>query len=98
MRTLLTVKMDTEKANQKIQDKELTEFMQANIARLEPEAAYFTATNGYRTVYIVFDLKEPAQMPSVTEPFFLELGAEVTFQPVMTAEDVMRGLSPDYTA
>jgi hypothetical protein len=41
-------------------------------------------------------MKEPAQMPSIAEPFFQELGANVTFTPAMNADDVMRGLAPGY--
>jgi hypothetical protein len=96
MRVLMMVKMDTEKANQAILDKRLGEFMQTHLARLQPEAAYFTAVDGVRTGFFFFDMKEPAQMPSIAEPFFQELGANVTFTPAMNADDVMRGLAPDY--
>ncbi|MEZ0068973.1 hypothetical protein ABIA32_005014 [Streptacidiphilus sp. MAP12-20] len=98
MRVLMIAKMDTEKANQAIQSNRLPEFMQTNLGRLQPESAYFTAVEGVRTAFIVFDLKEPAQMPSIAEPFFQELGANVTFSPAMNVEDVTRGLGPDYAA
>jgi hypothetical protein len=32
-------------------------------------------------------------MPVISEPFFLQLGAGVTFAPVMNVEDVQKGLS-----
>ncbi len=32
-------------------------------------------------------------MPVLSEPFFLHLGAEITFTPVMNVEDVQKGLS-----
>lgn len=92
MRVLLTVQMDTEKANKAITDKTLPKIMKAALDRVKPEAAYFGPKGGKRTGFIIFDLKEPSDLPSVTEPFFQELGAEVTIIPVMTFDDVQAGL------
>ncbi|WP_042376621.1 DUF3303 family protein [Streptacidiphilus melanogenes] len=97
MRTIMTVSMDTDKANEVILAKRLQEFMQSRLAALKPEAAYFWTLNGKRGGFVVFDLKEPAQIPSIAEPFFQELGAEVSFSPVMVPEDIGKGLDPDYT-
>lgn len=98
MRVLMTMVLDNEKTSQAIQDKRMAEIMQSAITPLNPEAVYFATVNGHRGGFVVFDLKEPAQMPSVAEPFFQELGAEITIEPAMTVEDVMRGLAPDYAA
>ncbi|WP_042412497.1 DUF3303 family protein [Streptacidiphilus anmyonensis] len=96
MRTIMTVSMDTDKANEVILAKRLQEFMQSRLAVLKPEAAYFWTLNGKRGGFVVFDLKEPAQIPSIAEPFFQELGAEVSFSPVMVPEDIGKGLDPGY--
>ncbi|GJF34889.1 hypothetical protein KNE206_75890 [Kitasatospora sp. NE20-6] len=93
MRVLLTVQMDTEKSNAVIKDNRLAEIMQPAVERLHPEAAYFGAKEGQRTGFIVFDLKEVSDIPSVAEPFFMELGAKVSFIPVMNLEDVRSGLA-----
>jgi hypothetical protein len=98
MRVLMTLVMGDDKTSQAIQEKRMTEIMQTNLTPLHPEAAYFTTIKGHRAGFVVFDLKEPAQMPSVAEPLFQELGAEITFSPAMTVDDVVRGLSPDYSA
>jgi hypothetical protein len=37
-------------------------------------------------------LSEPSQIPAIAEPFFQELGAKVTFTPVMNFDDVQAGL------
>ncbi|WP_042368702.1 hypothetical protein [Streptacidiphilus neutrinimicus] len=96
MRTLMTIRLGNEKTTQAISDKRMAEFMQTNLARLQPEAVYFATVDGQRGGFVVFDLKEPAQMPSIAEPFFQELGADVTFSPAMVPDDVMRGLDPGY--
>ncbi|MFE9293344.1 hypothetical protein [Streptomyces niveus] len=92
MRVLLTVQMDTAKANKAITDRTLPDTMKSVFDRIKPEAAYFGSQDGMRTAYIVFDLKDASDIPSVAEPFFQDLGAKVTFLPVMNFDDVRTGL------
>src|SRR3954464_11405173 len=92
MRTLLKVQMDVEAANRAIKDGSWARTMQRVLQELQPEAAYFTALDGKRTGLIVFDLKEPSQIPSVAEPFFMAVNASIEISPVMTMEDVQTGL------
>jgi hypothetical protein len=89
---LLIAEMDTEKANKAITGKTLPQTMKSVLDRVKPEAAYFGAQDGKRTGFIVFDLKEASDIPSIAEPFFQELGAKVTFMPVMNFDDVQAGL------
>ncbi|MFD4258104.1 hypothetical protein ACFWR9_10855 [Streptomyces sp. NPDC058534] len=92
MRVLLTVQMDTEKANKAITGKTLPKTMKSVLDRAKPEAAYFGDKDGMRTGFIVFDLKEMSDIPFIVEPFFQDLGAKVTFTPVMNFDDVQAGL------
>ncbi len=92
MRVLLTVQMDTERANKAITGKTLADTMKSVFDRIKPEAAYFGALDGQRTGYIVFDLKDPSDIPSIAEPFFQDLGAKISFVPVMNFDDVQAGL------
>lgn len=93
MRVMLKACMDTEKANEAIRSGTLGKLIQESMEQIKPEAAYFTTDHGKRTAYVFFDMQDSAQMPVLSEPFFLNLGAEVTYTPVMNAEDVERGLS-----
>lgn len=93
MRMMLKVQMSVDAANAAIKDGRLAAFMSSTLGRLKPEAAYFTTVNGDRGGYIVFDLKDPSDIPSLCEPFFNELGAKLELMPVMTADDVQSGLS-----
>ncbi|MCW3842600.1 hypothetical protein ONA70_21095 [Micromonospora yasonensis] len=93
MRVLMTVEIDTDAGNRGIQDGSLPKAIQAALTQLKPEAAYFTTRHGHRTGYFVFDLREPAQMPQVAEPFFIGLNARIDMTPVMNAEDVQQGMS-----
>jgi len=67
--------------------------MEETLTRLKPEAAYFTADKGLRTAYLVIDVKDQSEIPSLAEPFFQELHAAVEFMPVMNADDLKKGLS-----
>ncbi|MBE4735230.1 MULTISPECIES: DUF3303 family protein [Streptomyces] len=93
MRMMLKARLDTEKSNEAIRNGTLAKQMQASMEQVKPEAAYFTADGGQRTCYLVFDMQDSSQMPAIAEPFFLELGAEVTYTPVMNAEDMQKGLA-----
>ncbi len=93
MRTMLKVQMPAETANAAIQSGRFGKVMSSTLERLKPEAAYFTAVNGDRGGFIVFDLQHPSDIPSICEPFFNEVGAKVELMPVMTPDDVEAGLA-----
>lgn len=97
MRTMLKVQMSVEAANAAIKDGRLGKIMSTTLERLKPEAAYFTAVNGDRGGFIVFDLKHPSDIPSICEPFFMELGAKIELTPVMTPDDVQAGLAKAFS-
>ena len=66
MRTMMKVKLDTEAASRAIADGSLPGLMQEVLARLQPEAAYFGPEGGVRTAFLVFDLKDPSDLPRIS--------------------------------
>jgi hypothetical protein len=92
MRMMMKVQMDTEAASRAVADGALPQLMQQMMDRLKPESAYFGPEDGVRTAFIVFDLEDPSQLPSITEPFFSNLKANVRMFPVMNREDLQKGL------
>jgi len=40
----------------------------------------------------VFDLKDPSQLPPISEPLFSKLNAKIQLFPVMNQEDLQKGL------
>ncbi|MBX9426941.1 MULTISPECIES: hypothetical protein [Streptomyces] len=92
MRMLLKVQMDTQASNEAIRQGTLSKLMENAMSELRPEAAYFGVENGCRTAYMFFDLTDPSQMPKLSEPFFLELEAKISYAPVMNPEDLRKGL------
>jgi len=92
MRTLFRASFPVEASNAAIKDGRLEKLLQATVERLKPEACYFFAQDGKRGGVFFFDMKDSSDIPSIAEPFFLELNASVEFLPVMNLDDVRAGL------
>ncbi|MEE9257644.1 MAG: DUF3303 family protein [bacterium] len=90
MRFLLKVEMPVEKANELAVEGKLGEAIQTILDDLEPEAAYFTTSNGNRAGYIFVDIEDASEIPAFAEPWFLALEADVDIVPVMTPEDLQK--------
>ena len=92
MRMMMRAQIPTESGNRVIQDGSIQKIIGETMTQLQPEAAYFLAENGKRTVYAFFELEGSSDIPSVGEPLFLGLNAEVELTPVMNAEELAMGL------
>lgn len=92
MRTLLTATMDAASGNKAILDGSLPKNMKSIMDSLKPEAAYFFVSEGCRTCLMVFDMKDPSEIPLTVEPLFMGINAKVNLTPVMNAEDLQKGL------
>ena len=93
MRMMLKVQIDTAAGSDAIRSGRLPEVMQRTLEQLKPEAAYFGPEDGKRTAFIVFDMADPSELPVISEPMFREFHARVEMFPVMTRDDLQRGLS-----
>lgn len=93
MRTMIRIKVPVETGNRAIKDGTLAKTVMEALERLKPEAAYFLPEQGVRTMIMVFDLKDPSEIPAIAEPFFLKLDAAVEILPVMNVEDLKKGLA-----
>jgi len=93
MRTLLKVTIPVETGNSTITNGTLPKTLESILKDLNPEASYFFTNNGERTAFIVFDLEEPSQIPTIAEPFFISFNAKVDFQPVMNLQDLQKALT-----
>lgn len=93
MRTMMKVTMDVEAGSAAVKNGRMGEIMRSTLEKVKAECAYFTAVDGCRGGYIVFDLKEASDIPSICEPFFNELKAKIELVPVMTPDDVATGIA-----
>ena len=90
---MLRVTFPTDLANGAIKDGAFQQVMEATINKLKPEAAYFMANKGCRCAMLFFDMQDASEIPSIAEPLFSALNAEIELQPVMNANDLKKGLS-----
>ncbi len=93
MRMMLRVQIPVDTGNEQILSGKLPEVIKKAMEKLKPEAAYFYPDGGDRSCIMVFDMQDASQIPSVAEPFFMDLDASVEVFPVMNVEDLMKGLS-----
>ncbi len=83
MRFLVKTHIPVEAGNTLVRDPNFGKTMQNILADLRPEATYYTVEDGQRTVYFVITLKSADQIPSIVEPLWLSLKADVEFIPAM---------------
>lgn len=93
MRCMLKLELDTEAGNKAITEGTLPKILQQVMDKVQPEATYFGTEAGSRTAFVFFDLTDPSDIPAIAEPAFMNLGAKVTFMPVMNMDDLQRGLA-----
>jgi hypothetical protein len=93
MRMLMRVEIPVEVGNEAIASGALPAVIQAFNEMAKPEALYFVAAHGARTIFAVFDLVSPIDIPSIAEPFFTKLKARLEWQPCMDLADLQAGLA-----
>jgi hypothetical protein len=92
MRMMLRFTLPAEKGNQAFDAGVIGETMESLMGKLKPEAAYFGPSEGKRAG-MIFDLAEPSQIIEVVEPLFSDLHAAVEIVPVMSADDLRKGIA-----
>jgi hypothetical protein len=90
MKYIMKIRMSIDKGNEAIKDPQFGHKMNGLLAEIKAEAAYFTTICGQRGAYIIVNLNDASEIPSITEPFFLWLNAEIDFLPVMRPEDLAK--------
>jgi hypothetical protein len=86
---LLRVSIPVEAGNAAAKAGTLGSIVEKILADLKPEAAYFFADDdGQRSASIVFDMKDPSEIPGIAEPWFLAFHARVSLRPIMTPQDL----------
>ena len=90
MRFILKLMIPTVAGDRALSDHHFGEKMQDVLKEIKAEAAYFTSVDGHRGGYIIVNMDEASQIPSIAEPFFLWFNATVEFLPCMLPEDLAK--------
>jgi hypothetical protein len=88
MRMLMHVKIPPEEFNAAVRDGSVGKKIERILQETKPEAVYFTEYQGQRGAVMIVDLKDPSQVPTLAEPWFLLFNADVAFHVAMTPEDL----------
>jgi len=87
MRMMILVQFPPEPFNAATRNGTIGSKMKQILDAMKPEAAYFSERNGKRGGIFVVNINEPAEVPRLAEPWFLNFNAEVEIRVCMTPED-----------
>ena len=90
MRFMLTFRVPPEEGNAAMKEGSFMSAFQSVVEELQPEAAYFTPIEGARGGHLIVNMDDASQIPAITEPLFLGMGATVQVRPVFTLDDMPR--------
>jgi hypothetical protein len=93
MRVMIKFRVPVDAGNSAIRSGKVEKVFQQIQEELKPEAAYFFPEGGERAGLFVVEMQESSQVAAIAERFFFGLNAHIEMVPVMTAEDLQKGLS-----
>lgn len=92
MKMMMKVIMPVEQGNRALKEGILQKTVSNFVESTKPEGIYFTTMHGKRSGFFFFEMKDATLMPTLAEPFFQNLDAEVYLTPVMDLGDLRSGL------
>lgn len=92
MRFIIRAKIPTEAGNKMVQDPNFLRKLEKYVNKVKAEAAYFFEADGDRVAAFIVDIQSADQIPALGEPLFNGMGANVEFHPVMSMDDLKKGI------
>lgn len=93
MRLMLRFTIPVEAGNEAFAEGKVGRIIEDLVKKVNAEAAYFTLLDGDRGGMIFFEEADQAKLPEINEPLYAELEASIEIIPVLTLEDLKRGLA-----
>ena len=93
MRIMIKFAFPIDAGNEAIRSGKVEKVFQRIQEELKAEAAYFFPEGGERAGFFVVNMDQSSQVAEIAERFFFGLNARIEMVPVMTAEDLQKGLS-----
>ncbi len=92
MRFIIRAKIPTEAGNKMIQDPKFISTLEEYINKVKPEASYFFEADGNRVLAFVVNIDSADMIPAIAEPLFQGSDANVEIHPVMSLDDLKKGI------
>jgi len=92
MRFLILAKIPTEDGNKMVRDPNFLKKLESYIDKIRAEATYFFVADGNRVASFIVDIESADQIPVLAEPLFSGMGAHVEFYPLMSFDDLKKGI------
>ena len=92
MRFLIHAKIPTEDGNKMVQDPNFLKKLEEYTNKVKAEAAYSFEAGGNRVAVFIVDIQSTDQIPVMIEPLFSGMGAHVELHPVMSLDDLKKGI------
>lgn len=92
MLLMLKFTIPVERGNAAAKDGSIGRAIESLVASTSAEAAYFTMIDGERGGYIFFEETDQARLTRINEPILAALDAAIEIVPVLTLDDLKRGL------
>ena len=92
MRFLIRATIPTEAGNMMVQDPNFLRKLEEYINKVNAEAAYFFEADGERVAAFIVEIQTADQIPVLAEPLFSGMGAHVELHPVMSLDDLKKGI------
>jgi len=92
MRFLISAKIPTEAGNLMVQDPNLLSKLETYIDKVNAEQTYFFEADGNRVAAFIVDIPSADHIPVMVEPLFSGMGAHVELHPVMSLDDLKKGI------
>ena len=93
MRIMIKFAFPIDAGNEAIRSGKVEKVFRQIQEELKAEAAYFFPEGGERAGFFVVNMDQSSQVAEIAERFFFGLNARIEMVPVMTAEDLQKGLS-----
>lgn len=90
MRMIMQVSCPNEQFNSEVRKGTAGQTIKRILDDIKAEAVYFSERDGERGAILIVNVNNPAEVPRLAEPFFLNFNASVEFRVCMTPEDLAK--------
>ncbi len=93
MRCMVKFWIPVSEGNELVKTGKIGRVFQSLMDDFKPEAAYFFSEEGVRSGFMIMNVGEQSEFIHIAESFWFGLRAEITVTPVMSGEDLEKGLT-----